>query len=464
MATAQAPPQADDKPVVTRAYAFHPSVGIQETITDNVALTAGDRRADSITRLFLGLEGEMNTGRATAELNAQFNYDAYARETERSDWSLDGVASASYQLVDELLAFRANGAVTNGAVSNFGVSATDRAGTPGRVQVVTYDVGPELTLRPADRVEIVAATRFAQVLYSSRDGFQVPEDDNIFQAVGHAHVGDRTRRVELRTSAEYVRDDRGYRAATAVQSVFVGATRDLRLIGRAGYDRIEQDQLRIRAPVLSAGFEYRPNSRSTITVEGGRRYDRQTWAADALVQLSQRLFLSGGYSENIVPDQLAVARSFRTFAEAGERLPRPLVPDSFVLAGNLYNETSLYRSADLRALFQGPVNAVGVTANWTERRFLQAGGRDRTLLGDAHFTRQLRPDLMLAVRANYVRTYESPRYGESRGYGASGQLAWRLNSVSDLSASVARRENRQLFPGGERITENAISAAFRRSF
>jgi uncharacterized protein (PEP-CTERM system associated) len=449
-----------------RVLVLEPSLGLQETYTDNVALTAANRISDLITRALASLEARLDTGRSKVRLDVQVAYDAYSRESDRSGWTAAADGAASYALAPDLLTLRANGAISNGTISSFARSATDRHGAPGRIQLATYDVGPELTGRIADRLDVTAAARFGQVLYSNASGgpLAVPRDDSIAQVVG-AVQSDASRRLQLQTSGEYLHDDLDFTSATGVQSAYLRVARGWRLIGRLGYDHIRQGPtLRIDAPLASAGFEYQPSSSSRITIEAGRRYHRPVWSADAVVELSPRVLAAAAYSEQVQPDQVGIARSFRAFAEAAQKLPPPLVPANFNLPPDLANATSLYRSASLRAVYDDLVNNLAVTAEWTSRKFLTVAGQDRSLLMNAVFTRRVRPDLTLALRASYARTFESPSFGPSRALGASAELAYRVNSRTDVAVNVSHTDNRQLASGGERVRENAIFAALRRRF
>ncbi|HEX4741028.1 MAG TPA: TIGR03016 family PEP-CTERM system-associated outer membrane protein, partial [Caulobacteraceae bacterium] len=79
-------------------------------------------------------------------------------------------------------------------------------------------------------------------------------------------------------------------------------------------------------------------------------------------------------------------------------------------------------------------------------------------------TRRMRPDLTLMLRADYARTPESPTYGPSDAAGGAVQIAYRLNSRTDLTLSFAHTQTRQLVQGGERVTENALFETLRRAF
>lgn len=455
-------------PVDLRPFTVIPSVGLQGTYTDNGGATAEGEQSDFITRGLLGLDVRVNTGRSTARVVGELTYDAYARMTELSGWSVTGNGVGSYQMIPGLLALEARGTVTNGNVSTFGSSATDRAGPQGRVQLSTYDVGPHLTAKVGDFADLAVAARFAQVFYSTQDNnteLLLPQDANIVQLIGRAGTGERIRRYELLTTGEFVKDNHGYRSANLVQSVYFNVAPRVRLIARGGYERVTQPGIaKIEAPVLSAGIEFSPNTRSKIIVEGGRRYDETAWSVDANVQLSERFYFTGSYAQTVQPDQVFVARSFREFVARTAQLPPPIAPGSFTFTGNLYNETSLYKSAELRAVYTDMINTATVSANHTDRKFLRTGGHDRTLITDLTYSRRVRPHLTATVQANYARTYESPLYGASDAVGVSGRMIYRVNSTTDFNASYDHVRSRQRSPGGLKIIENAISFAIRKTF
>jgi hypothetical protein len=68
------------------------------------------------------------------------------------------------------------------------------------------------------------------------------------------------------------------------------------------------------------------------------------------------------------------------------------------------------------------------------------------------------------LRADYASTPQSTTYGASRALQGSVQIAYRLNSHTDLTVNFSRTQNLQLVQGGERVTENALVATLRRAF
>ena len=447
------------------ALVLQPGLELQETYTDNAALTANEKVSDLITRAVLSLGATLDTGRAEGHLDAKVGYDAYARQSARSGWYATANGAASYVLLPDLLTLKADVSTRAGAISTFALSATDRHGAPNLEQLTTYDVGPELTGHTPDGLDVKAAARFAQVLYSNASSgpLPLPRDDSIVQLTW-AVASDATRRLQLENSGEFLRDAQDFTSVSDIQSAYfrVGG---LRLIGRVGYDDITQGQLlHISAPLASAGFEYHPNGSSTITVGAGSRYHRPAWAANATIELSPHLLATASYVEQVQPGQVGVARSFFAFAGPAQNLPPPLIPTSFGVPADVTNATSLCRSAAFRGVYHDEVNTLDVTVDWTDREFLTLPGRDRTLLVGAVFTRRVRPDLTFVLRGDYAHTAESPTFGPSQAVGGSVELAYRLNSRTDVTLNLSRTQNRQLVQGGKRVTENALFQTLRRAF
>lgn len=447
-----------------QALVLQPSFAVQETFTDNADFTASDKVSDLVTRALVSLQATLDTGRANGQLNTSVGYDAYARQSALDGWFATGNGSASYVVLPNLLTLKADGSTNEGSISTFGLSATDRHGAPDLTRLITYDVGPELTGLTPDGLEVRAAARFAQVLYSniSSGPLPLPGDDSMVQLTG-AVATDPTRRLQLENSAEYLRDAQDFTSVSDVQSAFFRVD-VIRLIGRVGYDDISQGRLlQISAPLGSVGFEYQPNSFSTITVEGGSRYDRPAWAADARIEFSPRLLATASYVDEIQPDQVGVARSFLAFTQLSQNLPPPLVPAAFGVPTDVTNATSWSRSGTLRVIYHDEVNTFGVTADWTDHEYLTIPGRDRTLLLDADFSRRVRPDLTFLIHADYGETLDSPVYGPSRAVGGSVQLAYRLNSRTDLDVTFSRTQSQEFVGAGERVTENALLLELRRT-
>jgi uncharacterized protein (PEP-CTERM system associated) len=457
------------KEVETRTFAIVPTLGLAAAFTDNVALTEHDRKSDLLLRPILQVDAFVNRGRASGRLTVQGSYDQYVRSNEFSGASLSADGEASYVFAPDFLRIDAHGVVTNGRSSNFGAPAIDRSGVNGRVQLAIWDVGPRLTTKLGDFADLTAVGRFSQVNYSAANRSQIntplPSADNILQAGVRLDTGQRFRAYELLTTGQIERDDHGYRAANGVQSLYVYVTPAVRVIARGGYERVEQKGVStIDAVLASAGFELRPNKNSRISVEAGTRFRRTAWMAHAEVTVAERFYLRGDYNVAVQPDQVFVANSFQEFVEQSINLPPPIAPRDFRVQDNIYTEASYNKVGDFAALMTLPRGAIELTARYSNREFLRTRTRDRTALAGFVVRRDLRPDLRGAVEVSYAHTFESPVYGPSRTYVVNARLDYRANSTTDVSASYALANGKQLVAGGQTVYDNTVLVAIRKRF
>lgn len=459
-----------------------PYIGLQESYTDNVNLTPTNKKSDFVTRGMIGVNAVANVGRLSARLDTHYAQDWYASTAHLDGGSVFADGSATYTLLPDRLWLDADGTVTNGYTSSFGQSAISRSGVDGRAQIGVYRIGPQFSSTLGDIADLQAAARFMQVFYSKADGtsavLNLPANDSVGQIVARADTGDRHSGVELLTTGQYQTADHGFHMGNAVESAYVRLTPGLRAIARAGYERVYQtDTTDISAALLSAGLEFRFRNTSTITLEGGSRYDHTAWAADADIHLGQKLSLTAYYREQIAPDQIFVAGSFAEFVAETSALPPPIIPVTLTLQENVYNETSFNKNAQIRMIFQDEAQSASVTAWWSDRHFLRSNTHDRSATGSIYYSRALRRDLGASVSANYSRTFASPIYGQSENYGASADLLYYLNSTADIRGSYNFRRSHQISAGsqiisgapviavaGQEITENVFLIAIEKRF
>lgn len=466
------PAQAPTQTPATRAgppFLLQPSLTLQETYTDNATFSSAARQSDWITRGILGLDADVNTGRTSLIAHGYFAYDHYARLSALSGWSISSQGRGVYLILPDRLSFAIQGGVTDGYVSTINTSATDRSGLPNRVQLATYAAGPELTTPIGDVGDLVAAARFAQLFYSASSPSRVtglPSNDNIVQLLASFDTGRRLSGYEALSTFEFNGDQQHYRAVDAIESLFVGIAPSLRLIGRVGYESVYQPGIvNLNAPALTAGFEYRPNDKSVLTVEGGTRFNRGIWAAKAAIQLSSRLSMNGYYTVSVQPDQVFVANSLSGLVSRVVDLPTPSFPGSYAYNANLYNRTSLISSAHVDLDYAGDTQSVSVSSDWSDRDFLSsAGGHDRTVIGSVSYTRHLRPRLDLSLQANYARTFNSPVFGASESYGGSASLRYNVTPRTDIRASYNFVNARELRTGGFNVREHAVVVSITRRF
>jgi uncharacterized protein (PEP-CTERM system associated) len=454
--------------VDTRDFSITPKLGVQESFTDNALLTAANRQADAVTRLNASALVLVDTGRTKANIDTAFSYDQYASNGKLSGWSLYGNGNGSYSIVPGALALEAEGTVTNGTVSTFGTTAVDRAGTIGRVQLATYDVGPRFTTTLGDFADLNLLGRFAQVLYNAEDTSNIallPADSSIVEFAGTAGTGGRFLGYELTTNANYQQDNHDFRLYNVMQSAFVRVMPAVRLIARGGYEDISQPGVvNVTAPIATGGVEISINRLSKITVEGGTRYKRPTWDASVYLQFSDRIYVTGRYFEILAPAQIQLNSNFSNFVSTSRLLPMPATFDNVGYGGNLYDQTSLNKTAEAHIVYHWEDDSVDLEASWNDRSFIATGNHDRVAVANASYYRRIAPDLAAEVRLSYAQTFASPIYGASSSYGAEINLSYDLNSRMTAKAGIATNQQVQTLPLHESLSENVLFASIERRF
>jgi uncharacterized protein (PEP-CTERM system associated) len=443
-----------------------PSFSLQEAFTDNAGLTTSGRKSDFITRGQLGLETAIDTGRANVMARGDVAYDRYARLPSLSGWSFDADGKAVYSVIRDRLTLEATGTVTNAYASTVDISAVDRSGTRNRVQLAAYSIGPHMDARLGDFADLAATGQFAQIFYSAADRSQVatlPDDDNIVQITARADTGARSRFSELLSTIQLAGDDRGYRSANAVQTVYLQAAAPLRLLVRGGYEHIFVPGVaRIDSEIVTAGIEFTPNEKSRITLEGGRRFGRATWAAKADLQLGAKVGLAAAYTETFQPDQVYITAALLGLTNATTELPTTVVTAGARFIPTLYNQASLNKSANLDATFAGKTQSLELSTKWTDRDFFSLRAHDQEWVSNATYGRKLTPQLTLTVAASYARTYQSPLYGAGETHTEAIGLAYKASSSADLDLSYSGAVSRQRSQGGLIIIEHTVLLAFKK--
>ncbi|MEO8895033.1 MAG: TIGR03016 family PEP-CTERM system-associated outer membrane protein, partial [Rhizomicrobium sp.] len=235
------PPGAAAPLIDTRDFSITPMVGLQETFTDNALLTSTNKQADFITRPMVGAEVNVH-GPFTASFVGHAYYDAYINESQLSGFSGDAVGTANYAVIPDFLAIDAAGLLMNSSVSTFGSPALNRVGPGNQVQIATYDIGPHLTTTLDSFADLDVAGRFAQVFYDNPTGSTVgvPPSSSILAGAMAIDTAQRYQGYQLITNALIEQDNHNFQAYNFQQSVFVGIFPSFRVIGRGGYDDVEQ--------------------------------------------------------------------------------------------------------------------------------------------------------------------------------------------------------------------------------
>ena len=450
-----------------RELAFIPMVGLQETFTDNAFLTSTNKEYDFITRPMVGAELRSQGGPLVGMVGAHAFYDAYAREGSLNGFSADAQGNGTYTLIPAFLSIDAQGFLTNTYVTSFGVAAQDRAGTANRVQIANYAIGPHVTTTVGDFADLNVFGRFAQIFFDNPNNSiaPIPTGSTVEQGAGTLDTANRFSGFQLVTAAQYVRDDHGFESYGGLQSAFVNLTDDLRVIARGGYDAAtDPDIVDIHAPVWSAGLEYTINQQSRISLERGERYNHAAWTADLRLQLSDRIYADGQYSEVLQPDQIQISGNFTDFVNQTTVLPPALVQNTFTINNDLNGQVSLNKYATLHLVYDWEGDKVDLAANWNDQLFVATNLKSQSLAANLNYSRKIAEDLNGTAGVSYWRTFANPIFGASELYSGSLNLNYDVNTTMRAYAGYTYQHQAQLTAGGLSISENLLFAAIAKRF
>jgi hypothetical protein len=453
---------------------FHPRIGVQALVTDNVYLTPTDHTSDVLTSISAGLQAAYGGPRLDAMVDLQGGYDSYSRAHQLNGFSVTGMGTAAYQIVDQFLSFEADGNISNGNATTFGSPAVTRSGTAGQTQVLDASAGPRMRTVIGDVLDVDARARVGWVGYKEADGSvttDLPQDTTLGTIDILTTTGKRYASHEISTLLRYAVDDNNFSLYSGVASAYVNVSDSLRLIGRGGYDEVRQGaqanlgpRVDIKSPMWSLGFEYELNPTATFRFEGGHRYDDASFASEILVEMTDRIYVLSRYEERILPAQIAFNDDFLTFVQDTRSLPGPLRAESFTFQGGLENETSKEKIGDVRMTYSWPTQSVSLGATWLGRERLQSKTHEENVSVDVGYERQMRPDLRGNIELQYGRTLDEVGTGNSRYFRGSAQLRFQYTSSIEIIGGYGYSNDRQTGVGGTRLVENAAYVSIAKSF
>ena len=457
-----------------RSVVLVPTVTVRGTYSDNVGLSSQDRQSAFITRGQFDLKANVNTLKVTANLDAAVSYDAYSNSNSRNGVSWQGLGSSVISLVDQALTVEASGAVVNGNISATGGTVIDRSGVAGRTQVINVSAGPRFKTQLGDVADLNAAVRASYVSFSTSDGSPsaaTPRDATIVDAGVGADTGERFSNFQLAAIAQYQGSDTDFKLRNAIGSVYARVAPSVRIVGRAGYEKITQPAvagvqipLDIKAPILIAGLELSTGGKSRILVEGGRRYDRNVWAGLVEVQILERLALLANYSETYQTQQTSVSSSFLDFINRSKTLYANSFSAPFSVPGDLADDTSYNKTATLALAYQWPTQKFELSAHWEDRLLLSTNKSNRGIKLGGIYERRIREDLKFELEAGYTKAFESLTFGKSQEYNMSGIVTYSVNRTIDVSVGYGHQ--RTDFPNStlQDFTENVGTITLQKRF
>lgn len=428
-----------------------PSLSITETLTDNANRGSGDNRnARLITEVRPGITayGQNQRVQFDASANASlFGYVGGGRGTARRN-RVQYDATGRLKVIDEFMFVDASARSSTQAISAFGLLGQEAPYNNENItDVSTWNVSPVIVRRFGN----VAAAQLRYTMNSvkadqSRFGSSTAHGPSFNLASGRSW-GD------LGWNLSYSQQDIDYEqfpdaaSENALLSLNYGLTRTFRLTASTGYDSYDYNSLggRTAGRSWSAGFAWRPSSRTSLEMSGGRHYLGKTGSLQASHRsrhTATRLTYSDGVSSTrsqfVLPmaldtagllDSLFAATIPDPFArrEAIEAYLRVtgLPPTTIEEVNYLTNRYFRQKLARASLVYKWSTHSTVLSAYASERTALSVGTVDSGLLGSQPF----------ALNDNV------------RQFGTTAAHSYRINTKTSATTALTVTRSRSLDTG-----------------
>lgn len=467
-----------------------PTFTATQTFTDNVNLSATDRRAESITVLSPGIRISSHSGRIRGSLDFSLNATIYARDTSASSLSRNNnlAADTTLELVDQWAFLDARASIGQQAVSAFGTQSTYPAGrNPNSTEQRTLSLSPYVRGRLFGEVNYNARlTSTISRSAGSAAGDQTSHAASVGVNGGAGLFGwglDASRSISDFDAGRRTTEDR------AIASVFFQPDVEWRFALRGGTERNDvitatsQDNT-----TWGGGVTWRPGPRTQFDLQGDRRY----YGNSHSLSFSHRMRRSAvAYSDSrsatdstsFVGVTLSVYDIF--FAQFASLEPDPILrdvlvrnflrnaglnPNERVQGGFLSAAVSVQRSRTLSLSLQGQRNSLVVSAFSTSTRRLDnlSGAQDDLSQGgtlsqqglNASLSHRLSPTSAVVASVSEQRT---PGIGAVAGNSLrSLSASWSETLGQRTSMAVTARHTRTSGPNA--YDESTVTATYSQTF
>jgi len=319
-----------------------PSFSAQETLTNNVNLSATDPRWDAITQVSPGISLSSRSGRVRGSLAYTANALAYARDSSRNTIQNALTAAGNAEVIENHGFVDANAGISQQAISAFG---TQSSGTGllnnNSTEVYTASVSPSLRGHLGSAVDAQARVTWSATHASSTDtGNSTGMSAVAGLSGGRSLVGwslNATRQVSGFSGGRRTTDD----AVVAGLSIQIDPS--LKLSARGG--REANDVLtgtRQFYRTYGWGADWRPGPRTTLSLQADHQYFGNSHSLSFQHRMARSIWNyidSRGVSGN--PAQAAASRPVSLydllFAQFASIQPDPVLRDQLVRAFLLAN-------------------------------------------------------------------------------------------------------------------------------
>ena len=283
-------------------WRFTPSIGIDETYSDNVNLSPpGSERSDLITAISPALRLTRYGARLTTNVDYSPQLLFYARGTSGTQVRnyLDATLNAT--IIENFLTFDALASIAQTNVSPFGTLSNNSVNnSANRAETRTYSFGPTLRSHYGSDLTYSAGYHFT-ASSSDNNAYSANRTSQLF---GQFQSGTSLR--DLGYGLDASRSDQSYGGNGEIVQETAGVTLtyvltpSFHLRGRIGYDRDSYPttgQPDLKSASYSGGFDYEPSRHTQLNVQFGHRYFGPT-ANVSLRETTSKVAVTATYSRD----------------------------------------------------------------------------------------------------------------------------------------------------------------------
>jgi uncharacterized protein (PEP-CTERM system associated) len=474
-------------------FTIVPTASATMTLTDNVGLSAHDRKADLITELSPGIQITSNAGRIKGSLSYSLNAIAYASESSSNNIQHALNGAATIEAVENWAFVDLTGNISQQLISAFGTQSSNNTSiNSNRTTVSTYSISPYV------RGPIGSfATYDARLTYTgSGSGSAVAANGSSTTATarvggaGGTRIGwsvDASRQTFEQSAEGTVHSDR----VNGVLSYAVSP--ELRVSVNGGHESQNiESQESIGGATKGWGFDWTPNERTSLSVSRTRRFfgDSHTYSfayrtPRTVWNYTDNRDLTSGFGQlqltrlgttydllfaqfaSIEPDPVARAVLVTTFLQQNN-----ISPNTVVLGGSLASASLVQRVQSLSFAWLGLRDTLTVALSKSDGQRADrvvvvsddfANGnqvRQRGLsVGWAH---RLTPSSTLNANLSVQNSSGSVNGLSSRF--TTGLLTWAERLGGHTSVTLSARHSRGDSSGDEGYNESALIATLSKQF
>ena len=443
-----------------------PSLSITETLTDNANRGDRDRNARLITEVMPGIVAYGQNQYVQGSVNASaslFGYIGGGRgNSRRNRAQLD--AAGRLKLIDEFMYVDASASSSTQAISAFGLLGQEaRYNNENVTDVRTWSVSPNLTQRLGNFANVTLRYTLNGVdADQSRWGSSTAHGPSVNLASGRSWQ-------DLSWNLSYARQDVDNEAfpdtasENAQFNLNYHLSRTLRLTGTVGYDSYDYNSLggRTAGRSWSAGFAWRPSSRTSVAASAGRHYLGDTGSLKASHR-SRHTFTNLSYSDSVTTTRQQYAQPFELDTADlldslfADRFPDPFARrqaiDDYLRVTGLPLTTIEQVNYLTNRYFRQKLARASTAYNWsTHTTVLSAYASERTALSTGEADGVLLGNPLFALNDNV------------RQIGASLAHSYRLNTKTSATASLRATRSRSVDTNIER-SQQTLSTGINHAF